>query len=51
MTTSPPTLTVKPYMSLATTASDSKLIRVRGPLINSSVNVGTYTVVRAAVLR
>ncbi len=45
LTTSPPTLTVKPYMSLATTASDSKLIRVRGPLINSSVTVGTYTVV------
>ena len=45
LTTSPPTLTVKPYMSLATTASDSKLIRVRGPLINSSINEGTYTVV------
>jgi hypothetical protein len=45
MTTSPPTLTVKPFMTLATTAADSKLIRVRGPLINSSVNTGTYTVV------
>jgi hypothetical protein len=45
MTTSPPTLTVKPYMSAATTAADNKLIRVRGPLINSSTNVGTYTVV------
>lgn len=45
LTTSPPTVTVKPFMSLATTASDTKLIRVRGPLINSSVNVGTYTVV------
>lgn len=45
LTTSPPTLTVKPYMSIATTASDSKLIRVRGPLINSSITEGTYTVV------
>jgi hypothetical protein len=45
LTTSPPTLTVKPFLSLATTAADNKLIRVRGPLINSSVNIGTYTVV------
>ena len=45
MTTSPPTLTVAPYMTAATTAADSKLIRVRGPLINSSVTEGTYTVV------
>jgi hypothetical protein len=45
LATSPPTLTVKPFMSLATTAADNKLIRVRGPLINSSVNTGTYTVV------
>ena len=43
--TSPPTLTVKPFMSMATTASDNKLIRVRGPLINSSVATGTYSVV------
>ena len=45
MSTSPPTLTVKPFMSVATTAADSKLIRVRGPLINSSISLGTYTVV------
>jgi hypothetical protein len=45
LTSSPPTLTVKPFFSIATTASDNKLIRVRGPLINSSVNSGTYTVV------
>jgi hypothetical protein len=44
-TTSPPKVTVKPFMSISTTASDNKLIRVRGPLINSSVNSGTYTVV------
>lgn len=45
MTTSPPTLTVKPFLSVATTAADAKLIRVRGPLINSSTGTGTYTVV------
>jgi hypothetical protein len=45
MTTSPPTVTVAPFFTIATSASDNKLIRVRGPLINSSVNIGTYTVV------
>jgi hypothetical protein len=45
LTTSPPTLTVTPFMTAATTAADSKLIRVRGPLINSSLTTGTYTVV------
>ena len=45
LTTSPPTLTVKPFMTVSTAASDNKLIRVRGPLINSSVNGGTFTVV------
>ncbi len=45
LTTSPPKLTVKPFLTVATAASDNKLIRVRGPLINSSVNGGTYTVV------
>jgi hypothetical protein len=45
LTTSPPTLTVTPFMTAATTAADSKLIRVRGPLINSSITTGTYTVV------
>jgi hypothetical protein len=42
---SPPTVTVKPFMSMSTLASDNKLIRVRGPLINSSVATGTYSVV------
>jgi hypothetical protein len=45
LTASPPKLTVKPFLSVSTAASDNKLIRVRGPLINSSVNSGTYTVV------
>jgi hypothetical protein len=42
--TSPVTLTVNPYMTFTVGASDKKLIRVRGPLINSSLNQGTYTV-------
>jgi hypothetical protein len=45
LTASPPTVTVKPYMTVATSAADNKLIRVRGPLINSSVGEGTYTTV------
>ena len=43
--TTPPTVTAKPYISVSTTEPDSKLIRVRGALINSSVVTGTYTVV------
>ncbi len=45
LTTSTPTVTVKPFFTVSTAAPDNKLIRVRGPLINSSVNSGTYTVV------
>jgi sulfur transfer complex TusBCD TusB component (DsrH family) len=44
MATSPPTVTVKPFLTVATSAPDTKPIRVRGPLINSSVGEGTYTV-------
>jgi hypothetical protein len=44
MQTSPPTVTVQPFLTVATSAPDTKPVRVRGPLINSSVNVGTYTV-------
>ena len=42
--TTPPTLTVNPYMSASAAASDNRLIRVRGPLINSNVSQGTYTI-------
>ena len=42
--TSPPTVTVKPFMTMATSAPDTKPVRVRGPLINSSIGAGTYTV-------
>ena len=44
LTTSPATVTVKPFLTVATSAADTKPIRVRGPLINSSVDLGTYTV-------
>jgi len=44
MTTTPATVTVKPYLTVGVAPSDKKLIRVRGPLINSSVSLGTYTV-------
>jgi hypothetical protein len=43
-TTTPATLTIRPFVSFSTRAADSKLVRVRGPLINSSLNQGTYTV-------
>jgi hypothetical protein len=39
-----PTVYVRPYLSIGHQPSDTKLIRVRGPLANSSVNVDTYTV-------
>jgi hypothetical protein len=44
MTTTPATVTVKPYLTVGLAPSDQKLIRVRGPLINSAVSLGTYTV-------
>ncbi len=42
--TSPATVTIKPYLTAAIAPPDNKMIRVRGPLINSSVDLGTYTV-------
>lgn len=42
--TSPATVLVRPFMSIGTKPADNKLIRVRGPLINSSTDVDTYTV-------
>ncbi len=42
--TSPATLNVNPYLTGGILASDAKPIRIRGPLINSSVVEGTYTV-------
>jgi hypothetical protein len=44
LTTSPATFHVKPYVTIGMKADNTKLIRIRGPLINSSVDVNTYTV-------
>jgi hypothetical protein len=41
--TSPPTVYVRPYLTLGHQPADTKLIRVRGALANSSVDVNTYT--------
>jgi hypothetical protein len=43
-TKSPVVLTINPYMTFSIAAMDKKLIRVRGPLINSSLVENTYTV-------
>ncbi|MEA3107373.1 MAG: hypothetical protein QOI88_1978 [Gammaproteobacteria bacterium] len=44
MATTPATVTVKPYLTVGLAPSDQKLIRVRGPLVNSAVSLGTFTV-------
>ena len=44
LATNPATVTVEPFMTATISAPDNKPIRVRGPLINSSVSFGTYTV-------
>ena len=42
--TSPATVTVKPFVTMGVAPADYKPLRVRGPLINSSTQLGTYTV-------
>jgi len=44
LASSPPTVVVRPYLTAAIAPADNKPIRIRGPLINSNVDVGTYTV-------
>jgi hypothetical protein len=44
VTGSPPTVNVRPFVTATLLPADTKLTRVRGPLINSSLGVGTYTV-------
>jgi len=44
LTTSPATVLVRPYLTAGVLPADTKLIRVRGPLINSNLGVNTYTV-------
>lgn len=44
LATNPATVVVNPYVTVGVQPADTKLIRIRGPLINSSTDVGTYTV-------
>jgi hypothetical protein len=44
MSTATPTVYVRPFMTIGHLPADTKLIRVRGPLANSSTDVNTYTV-------
>ncbi len=44
LSTKPATVFVRPYFTAGVAPDDTKLIRVRGPLINSNLSVGTYTV-------
>ncbi len=43
-TSTTPVVRVRPYLTASVLPADTKLIRVRGPLINSSIDVSTYTV-------
>jgi hypothetical protein len=38
------TVTANPFVTLSTEPTDTKPIRIRGPLINSNVSLGTFTV-------
>jgi hypothetical protein len=44
LTKTPATVTVKPFMTIAIAPPDTKQVRVRGPLINSSIALGSYSV-------
>ena len=44
LSTSTPTVYVRPFMTIGHLPADTKLIRVRGSLANSSTDVNTYTV-------
>lgn len=44
LSVSPVLVYVKPFVTVGVLPADTKLTRVRGPLINSSVDVDTYTV-------
>lgn len=44
LSTNPATVLVRPFLTAGILPADTKLIRVRGPLINSNLGVDTYTV-------
>jgi hypothetical protein len=43
LSTSPATVTVSPYFTIATSASDQKPVLVRGPLVNTSLDEQSYS--------
>jgi hypothetical protein len=43
-TTTVTTVTASPYVRFANVASDTRNIRIRGPLVNSNLSVGTYSI-------
>ena len=44
LATSPATVTAAPFFRLSNTAADTRLIRVRGPLVNSDAALHTYSI-------
>jgi hypothetical protein len=42
--TSPYTVTAFPYVRFSNAAADTRNIRIRGPLVNSNLSVGTYSI-------
>ena len=44
LNTTPATMTINPYITAAISPPDNKLVRIRGPLINSNADLQTYTV-------
>jgi hypothetical protein len=44
LSTSPATVTAAPFFRLSNAAADTRLIRIRGPLINSNATTGTYSI-------
>ena len=44
LSTSPATVTVTPFFRISNAAADTRLIRIRGPLVNSNATTGTYSI-------
>ena len=44
LTTSPATVTAAPFFRISNTAADTRLIRVRGPLVNSNATTRTFSI-------
>ena len=44
LTKSPAVVTASPFLTISNTASDTRLIRIRGPLVNSNATTLTYSI-------